>query len=158
MTAVPPPQPQTTSDDLDPEISADLRRLLTAYRLLQMHHSRVLHHEGLERGLNTTDIRLVFFLAAAEGAGVTSKQAGEYLELTTGAMTGLIDRLEDRQHIERRRNPNDRRSSLLYLTESGWAIAREIGGIFATAFTESIDPQYFAPLASGFEQISTALK
>jgi DNA-binding MarR family transcriptional regulator len=141
---------------VDPD--ADLDRLMTAFRVLQMHHARVLHRSSTERGLNATDVRFVFFLAASDEGGVTPKQAGEYLELTTGAMTSLVDRLEKRGHLERRPNPDDRRSVLLHLTETGEDIAREIGGVYTHAFREVIDPRYRADLADAFVLLGATLE
>lgn len=42
--------------------------------------------------------------------------------VTSGAMTGRIDRLEKRGLIERIDNPNDRRSALAKLTDAGFAL------------------------------------
>ena len=142
--------PETTPD-------TDVAKLMTAFRVLQMQHARVLHHESSTRGLNATDARFVFFLAAADGQGVTPKQAGEYLELSTGAMTSLIDRLEKRAHIERRPNPEDRRSILIHLTPSGAEVARGIGAVYTAAFREVIAPDDRAPLADAFDRLGTAL-
>ena len=142
--------PETTPD-------TDLGKLMTAFRVLQMQHARVLHHESAARGLGATDARFVFFLAAADGQGVTPKQAGEYLELSTGAMTSLIDRLEKRAHIERRPNPEDRRSILIHLTPSGSAVAREIGAVYSAAFREVVSPADRLRLAEVFDQLGNAL-
>jgi DNA-binding MarR family transcriptional regulator len=135
----------------------DVAKLMTAFRVLQMQHARVLHHESSTRGLNATDARFVFFLAAADGQGVTPKQAGEYLELSTGAMTSLIDRLEKRAHIERRPNPEDRRSILIHLTPSGAEVARGIGAVYTAAFREVIAADDRAALADAFDRLGTAL-
>ncbi|MBF4614198.1 MarR family winged helix-turn-helix transcriptional regulator [Curtobacterium sp. VKM Ac-1376] len=145
--------PEPAAVDAD----AELPRLLTAFRVLQMQHARVLHHESTIRGLNATDTRFVFFLSAADGHGVTPKQAGEYLELTTGAMTSLIDRLEKRGHLERRPNPEDRRSVLLHLTPSGAVVAREIGAVYSGAFREVVAPEDRQTLAAAFEGVGAAL-
>jgi DNA-binding MarR family transcriptional regulator len=142
--------------DADPD--GELPRLLTAFRVLQMQHARVLHHESTTRGLNATDTRFVFFLNAAGGRGVTPKQAGEYLELTTGAMTSLIDRLEKHGHIERRPNPEDRRSVLLHLTRSGTAVAREVGAVYSDAFQQVVAPSDRAAVGAAFEGLAAALE
>jgi DNA-binding MarR family transcriptional regulator len=141
----------------EPTPDTDLAKLMTAFRVLQMQHARVLHHESHTRSLNATDTRFVFFLAAADGQGVTPKQAGEYLELTTGAMTSLIDRLEKRAHIERRPNPEDRRSILIHLTPSGAEVAKGIGAVYTSAFREVIAPDDRAQLAAAFDRLGTAL-
>lgn len=153
-----------TSPALDeasgPDMPADpaLGALMTAFRLLQMHHARVLNHESLARGLNATDTRFVFFLAAADGEGITPKQAGEYLELSTGAMTSLTDRLVRHGHVERRPNPDDRRSILLYLTPSGATIAKQIGAVYTAAFREVVPAGDRAALAEAFTLLGTALE
>jgi DNA-binding MarR family transcriptional regulator len=137
---------------------SDLAKLVTAFRLLQVQHARVLHHESSVRGLNTTDTRFVLFLAAADGQGVTPKRAGEYLELSTGAMTSLVDRLEKRAHIERRPNPEDRRSILVHLTPSGSAIAQEIEAVASSAFREVVAPGDRARFADAFDRLGTVLE
>lgn len=135
----------------------DLARLLTAFRLMQTQHARVLHHESQARGLNATDSRFVFFLAAAGGDGVTPKQSGEYLELSTGAMTSLIDRLEQRSLIERRPNPDDRRSVLLHLTPSGETVAQQIGAVWSASFREVVAPGEREALTDAFTRLGEAL-
>jgi len=153
-----PPAPVSPTVNVpEPAPDTDLAKLMTAFRVLQMQHARVLHHESSTRGLNATDARFVFFLAAADGEGVTPKQAGEYLELTTGAMTSLIDRLEKRAHIERRPNPQDRRSILLHLTPSGAEVAKQIGAVYTSAFRDVIAPADRGGLADAFDRIGTAL-
>lgn len=141
----------------EPAHDTDLAQLMSAFRVLQTQHARVLHHEASSRGLNATDARFVFFLASADGEGVTPKQAGEYLELSTGAMTSLIDRLERRSHLERRPNPEDRRSILLHLTPSGAEIARQIGGVYTSAFRQVVAPAERSRLAACFQQLGDAL-
>ncbi|MCJ1715701.1 MarR family winged helix-turn-helix transcriptional regulator [Microbacterium sp. M1A1_1b] len=154
ITAVPEsPAPAT----IDGVADTDLGRLMTAFRLLQTQHARVLHHESQARGLNATDSRFVFFLAAADGAGVTPKQSGEYLELSTGAMTSLIDRLEQRGHIERRPNPNDRRSILLHLTPSGETVAQQIAAVYSASFREVVAPDERQALTDAFTRLGQAL-
>ncbi len=105
--AVPDVSTAPTSPDVLPAPVAaedDLADLMLAFRSFQMHHARVLAREGAARGLNATDTRFVLFLAAT-GTGVTPKQAGEHLELSTGAMTSLIDRLERHGHLRRGAEP-----------------------------------------------------
>ncbi len=136
---------------------ADLARLLDAFRILQDQHARALDDESGAHGLGPTDARLVFHLAAADGAGVTPKQASAHLELSTGAMTSLIDRLERRGHLERRPNPEDRRSILLHLTASGAAVADDIGARWVTAFRQAVPPAERAALAAALEAVGDAL-
>jgi DNA-binding MarR family transcriptional regulator len=56
-------------------------------------------------------------LAANEGKA--QQAIGELIGLNPTQMVFLVDELEDRGFIERRRNPADRRSYALYLTPAG---------------------------------------
>ncbi|NQX16482.1 MarR family winged helix-turn-helix transcriptional regulator [Rathayibacter sp. VKM Ac-2857] len=60
--------------------------------------------------------------ALAESPGLTPKWLGLELSLTTGAVTALLDRLAKAGHLDRVSNPQDRRSVLLRLTDSGNAL------------------------------------
>lgn len=53
-----------------------------------------------------------------------SRLAGS-LMLTTGGMTGRLDRLERAGHVRREPDPNDRRSLLVSLTDAGRALIDE---------------------------------
>ena len=77
----------------------DLGRLLNSFRLLMLNHSRVLDHQGDLFGLGDTDIRFLFYVAVTDA--VTPKRAAEYLDLSSGAMTNLVDRLVDAGYTAR---------------------------------------------------------
>jgi DNA-binding MarR family transcriptional regulator len=74
-------------------------------------------------GLEPRHFGMLTRLAANEGK---SQQAiGELLGLNATRMVFLVDELEGRGLVERRRNPADRRSYALYLTEQGTAKLHE---------------------------------
>jgi DNA-binding MarR family transcriptional regulator len=74
-------------------------------------------------GLEPRHFGMLTRLAANEGR---SQQAlGELMGLNPTRMVFLVDELEERGLAERRRNPADRRSHALYLTEAGRAKLRE---------------------------------
>ncbi len=50
----------------------------------------------------------------------------ETMMITSGGMTSRLDRLESAGHIERRKNPSDRRGSLVVLTPGGKELMDEI--------------------------------
>lgn len=54
-----------------------------------------------------------------EGDEPTPKALATYLDITTGAVTAMTDRLVGASLVERTPNPHDRRSLLLSLTETG---------------------------------------
>lgn len=91
------------------------------------------HAVGEILGVNVTDMEclaLIFFKGLS-----TPSELGRYTGLTSGATTAMLDRLEKAHLIERRPNPQDRRGTLIVLTN---ARTEEVGAIFASA-REAID-------------------
>ena len=81
-------------------------------------------------GLEPRHFGMLTRLAANEGR---SQQAiGELMGLNPTRMVFLVDELEKRGLVERRRNPADRRSHALYLTDEGRAKLREAQQVSAT--------------------------
>ncbi len=79
-------------------------------------------------GLEPREFALLRVVAAAEGH---SQQAiGERLRIPPSRMVAFVDALEARGLIERRHNPNDRRTRELYLTDEGRAL---LGRAFSEA-------------------------
>ena len=69
----------------------------------------VIYHQALATkvGLNPTDLKCAGLLL--ETGPITSGELGELVGLTTGAITGVIDRLEKFGLVERIKDPTDRR-------------------------------------------------
>ena len=91
------------------------------------------HADGEILGVNVTDMEclaLIFFKGLA-----TPSELARYTGLTSGATTALLDRLEKAHLIERRPNPQDRRGTLIVLTNER---TEEVGAIFASG-REAID-------------------
>ena len=63
------------------------------------------------------------FNALWMGDGITVGELGERVSLDSSTLTGIIDRMERNGYVERRPNPDDRRSVLVFLTPK----ARELG-------------------------------
>ena len=72
----------------------------------------------LERvGITTAQSGALFYLKNNEGCLLS--QMGQGLRLDKSAITGLVDRLEKKDMIERRKDPRDRRAIRLHLTRAG---------------------------------------
>jgi len=67
-------------------------------------------------GLNATDLRCVELVIAEPG--ITAGRLAEQADLTTGAVTGVLDRLESAGFVQRRPDPADRRSVTVVPIES----------------------------------------
>ncbi len=86
------------------------------------------HAVGERLGVNVTDMEclaLIFFKGLA-----TPSELARYTGLTSGATTAMLDRLERARLIERRPNPQDRRGTLIALTDERTA---ELDALFAPA-------------------------
>jgi DNA-binding MarR family transcriptional regulator len=95
------------------------------YLLVQLgfHAARRFSEQLAPLGLEPRQFGMLTRLAANEGR---SQQAiGELMGLNATRMVFLVDELEQAGLVERRRNPADRRSYALYLTDLGRAKLRE---------------------------------
>ena len=75
-------------------------------------HSIMFHHAVAERlGLGITDHKCLDFVLRRGGA--TAGQIAQATGLTSGAITGVIDRLEKAGFARRQSDPNDRRKVIV---------------------------------------------
>jgi DNA-binding MarR family transcriptional regulator len=68
-------------------------------------------------GIGTIDINAMAFVGEVDG--MTPKALGNILNITTGSVTAMVDRLESKGFMVRKPNPGDRRSVLLQLSPAG---------------------------------------
>lgn len=110
----------TRREQLVAEITNHLRR----YSVDAQH---VGHAFASLHGLNATDLQALIAVMDAELVGdpVTPGRLGEQLNLSSGSVTALIDRLERGGHIRRDRDTADRRKILLHYADRGAALAME---------------------------------
>jgi len=80
---------------------------------------RALHRDLRERGLTGAQLGILRVLAESEGEGVQLNEISQRLFVTSGNVTGLIDRLEEAGHLARLPHPEDRRITLAVLTPTG---------------------------------------
>src|SRR4028119_1451778 len=75
-------------------------------------------------GLGLSEMAALEHLQQAGEDGLTPTQLGRRLSRSSGAVTALVDRMERAGRVERRPNPNDRRSSVVRTLPSGLTAAR----------------------------------
>lgn len=75
-------------------------------------------HMASQLGVSTTDLECLNLVAA--GGDVTAGALAERTGLTTGAITGAIDRLEQAGLVERRKDKTDRRKVIVAEKSATW--------------------------------------
>lgn len=101
-----------------PPPSSELQALRDVVTALHLWRTRVAAQYGL-----TVYDTLVLTTLADEPAGAAAATIARAFGVTSGRLTGTIDRLEAAGLAERRRNPLDRRSVCVVLTDAGHALA-----------------------------------
>jgi DNA-binding MarR family transcriptional regulator len=81
------------------------------------------HYEKRLAPFGLTSPQYFVFNALWMGDGISVGELGERVSLDSSTLTGIIDRLEKSSYVERKINPDDRRSVLIFLTDK----AREVG-------------------------------
>ena len=89
-------------------------------RLISTEYNKIMKPLGLTRA----QWRVIVHLHRSDG--LTQSDLAELLDVGKVSVGGLIDRLEHSGWVERRDDPQDRRSNLIYLTKKGRAIEKEM--------------------------------
>jgi DNA-binding MarR family transcriptional regulator len=121
-----------------PQIAADLARGQTperAARLMELVQVNRAYQSAVEKmdeafcemvGVNRTDGRCLDIID--QRPGLTAGELAQAVGLSRGAVTTVLDRLEGRGFVERRRDPEDRRRVTVKLTPEANRLAWEAYG------------------------------
>ncbi len=117
-----------------PARSGLLDELQQAGRRLSL--ATIMFHQAVadRLGLNPTDHKCIDLLASA--GWTTAGELAEATGLTTGAITGVIDRLEAAGFVRREDDPNDRRRVIVRVISKRYRDIARLFGPFAAAFAE----------------------
>ena len=63
-------------------------------------------------------------------SGLTQRQVGEIVNKKPANLTRILDRLESKELMVRRANPDDRRATLVFLTDKGRMLVEKVHGGF----------------------------
>lgn len=117
----------TAGDDSRRKLRADI---VTRLQVLTTQSRHVAQAFSQQERLAHSDLDALLFVMHEEAAGSPATPGGiaEALGLTSGAATGVIDRLARAGHVERRRDERDRRIVRVHYSEHAQQVAR---GFFA---------------------------
>lgn len=121
----------------DPEL-----RLTQQLRELTAQCARTGHLFAEANDLYASDFRALLLMDAAEQSGgqLTAGELAHQLNLSSGAVTYLVERLVSSGHVVRESDPNDRRKVLLARSSEGKALCREfntpLGSLVHVALAE----------------------
>lgn len=87
-------------------------------------------------GLNITPVQAMVLGFLAEEDQIIAGELGKKVELDSATLTGVLDRLEAAGLIERKGNPDDRRSIKIHLTKQGKETGFEAGKLIEEANKE----------------------
>lgn len=110
---------------------------VAAFYAAQVEHAHLIQHLAVAHDLNPVDLRALKFLGAAD-EDRTPKELGGYLEMGTGAVTALLDRLSKRGFLDRVRDLHDRRRVRIELSADGFAIVGAIRSAYRRALERSL--------------------
>lgn len=113
-----------------------LRELAMAYQAFEAYSSAHI------RTLDLTPAQFDIIATLGNTTGMPLKELGEKTLITKGTLTGVVDRLTDKNLVRRVASPSDGRSQIVQLTAQGEAL-------FATVF-----PAHLDYLAQAFTELS----
>jgi DNA-binding MarR family transcriptional regulator len=107
-------------DDL-PDLDFDVEGIVERIQGLEKRFRQAMEETLEDHGLSYGEWRVLCKLHSAHDYTSTPGDLSAKLELSSGAMTNRLDRLEEDGLVERRRDPDDRRGVRVVLTEAGTA-------------------------------------
>ena len=90
---------------------------------------------GKDHDLSPSELRALFWIA--EEGSVTPKDVASHMQMTTGGITSVTNRLVDSGLLLRTAHPNDRRSFYLELSAAGHKTMKIIHSDFRSMVAES---------------------
>jgi DNA-binding MarR family transcriptional regulator len=134
----------------------------TRVHLLGAGVARVVEVIARRRRMRSTEVHTLVVIAAAEAGGVpvTPGDLAQTLRLTTGAITGIVDRLVRSGHVRRDPDRADRRRIRLGCREPGRDVAAELLdtlGHRASGVVGALTPDELAVVDRVLGELATAL-
>ena len=135
MTSTLPQIPQSLPQELVDSTTFLLKRLgfATKERSMKAYEDAGLH-----------PYHFAILITVDEGSHETQGSIADALGYDRGQLVGLLDELEERELVERKRDPNDRRRHVVRLTPAGKKMLRRL-----RTLSGQIEDDFLAPLDEG---------
>lgn len=109
--------------------------------ILQMLHTRMAFRQTIQRVLKTGNIDMTFEMLQVmhclwKNQGISQQSLAEQTAKDKACLTNLINNLEKKGWVIRREDPDDKRSRLVYLTESGEKLAQRVNPLTKGVYKE----------------------
>ncbi|MBX9188295.1 MarR family transcriptional regulator [Bacteroides sp. K03] len=109
--------------------------------ILQMLHTRMAFRQTIQRVLKADNIDMTFEMLQVmhclwKNQGISQQSLAEQTAKDKACLTNLINNLEKKGWVIRREDPEDKRSRLVYLTESGEKLAQRVNPLTKGVYKE----------------------
>ncbi len=129
------------------EILINIRKIIRSINLESKRIER-------EFGISIPQYLCLNFLATTETYRATATEIGLHLNLNASTVTGIVSRLEKKGYVARLINPEDKRSSFIYLTALGDKIIKTIPNLLQDKLTlrlQELKPQELKQLQNSLD-------
>jgi len=131
---------------------------LLGYRVRRVHGA--MHRDFLAAmaGLDFTQKQTGTLWLISENPGVSQVSVAAALGMDRATMMSVVDRLQDRGFVIRKRSTTDRRRQELYVTPAGQSMLKKVKDRIATherKFTSRFRPAELAALLAALEKLSS---
>jgi DNA-binding MarR family transcriptional regulator len=126
---------------------------LLGFQLRMAHVCLYRDYAASMSALNLTQHQMAVLEIVAGTPGVSQVDIASRLSTDRGTMLAIVDRLQDRELIARKRSSEDRRRQELYLTAGGTSILQQARAVIAEHEKRFTDRFSSAELAALFEAL-----
>lgn len=141
----------------DPEGLGFMIRIHEMVRQADLDFDRFLQRDGL----SASRFRVLEVLFFEEGHAMTPAELADWVYLTRGAVTTVLDGLEKKGYVVRAQHPTDRRMISVTLTAEGLALVRRMlpkHFLAMSNIVRGISREDLRIVESVFEQVTTGIK
>ena len=137
---------------------SEIKPLVSLYTLikdLDQLVRRRLEERVRAAGLDLTRPQYRVLIMLDRSPGITQARLAELLDVERMTVTGLLDRMETRGWVERRRDPNDRRANRLYLKPAAKPLLDRLANLGAEMMEVVLDGVSMASIERTLKELGT---